>query len=331
MADFSIKSPTGRLAATYLAIIMAMTLLFSVVIYAISSNQFDRPLPTRPAIQQFRDTQNEYLEELFEERAQQARAELLLSLGLLNIAVLIGGGIFSYYLARRTLKPIEAAMQAQSQFVSDASHELRTPLTALQTTNEVAYRKKKLSLKEAKEVISVTIDESIKLRDLTSALLSVVKNEQGDKTTESINLQNVVGDVLQTLVPNAQAKNISVEDNVAPLTVTANESAIRQIIKVFLDNAIAYSPNKSTINVTTDQQPTQTVVSVQDDGPGIDAAHHTKIFDRFYRVDDARSTSSGGNGLGLAIAKTIADRHGYKLSVDSQPGSGSTFSLRIPT
>ena len=139
-----LNGDTGRLAATYLAIIMALTILFSGIIYSISSSQFDRPFSDRPqgsGAMQFDEFTRGSLQELLDERARQARAELLLSLIFLNIAVLLGGAVTSYVLARKTLEPIEAAMDSQAQFVSDASHELRTPLTALQLTNEVALRK----------------------------------------------------------------------------------------------------------------------------------------------------------------------------------------------
>jgi len=132
-----LKGDTGRLAATYLAIIFGLTIVFSAVIYSISSARFDRPLPPRTQIggmYYMNDSIRSGVQELFNDRADQARADLLVSLVVMNLAVLIGGAFFSYYLARKTLEPIETAMESQSRFVSDASHELRTPLTALQVT-----------------------------------------------------------------------------------------------------------------------------------------------------------------------------------------------------
>jgi hypothetical protein len=123
-----VKGDTRRLAATYLVIIMGLTIIFSSVIYGISSSQFDRPLsPRSPQSQQqmyqFNSNGQYYsIQDLIEKRADEARAELIGWLFILNLTVLIGGAFFSYFLARKTLEPIEAAMEAQSRFVSDASH-----------------------------------------------------------------------------------------------------------------------------------------------------------------------------------------------------------------
>lgn len=328
-----VQGDTGRLAATYLAIIMGLTLVFSGVIYAISSSQFDRPLPPRGqngSSFQLNDFTRSDLEQLFDQRADQARAELLLSLVILNLMVLLGGAFFSYFLARRTLQPIEAAMETQSRFVSDASHELRTPLTALQVTNEVALRKKKLSLAEAKELIGYNLAETVKLRSLSDALLSLAKQESGDRDRTEISLPETVLDAVQTLEPLAKDKKITLSHDIPAVTVTANQPAVTQIVRILLDNAIKYSPEKSVVELTVNAGQ-GTVITVHDHGPGIAPEHLPHIFDRFYRVDESRSSAYGqGSGLGLAIAKAIADRHGYEIRVESTLGKGSRFSLHLP-
>jgi two-component system sensor histidine kinase CiaH len=331
-----LKGDTGRLVATYLAIIMCLTLVFSGVIYSISSSQFDRPLPPRGQNGSNNFQVDEFtrsgLEDLFEERAKQARAELLVSLLVLNIAVLVGGAFLSYYLARRTLEPIEAAMEAQGRFVSDASHELRTPLTALQVTNEVALRKKKLTLAEAKELIGYNLAETVKLRSLSDALLGLAKQESADASKSDVKLAEAVLDAVQTLEPLATDKRISIHHDVPAMAIVGNQSAITQILRILLDNAIKYSPEASAVNVTVASAQHETIVSVQDEGPGVAAQHMPHIFDRFYRVDESRSSLNGqGSGLGLAIAKAIADKHGYVITATSQVGTGSTFSLHVPS
>lgn len=328
-----LKGDTGRLAATYLVIIISLTVVFSAVIYAISSSQFDRPLSPHSHMSRMYDIDDvtrSGVQQLFDERADQARTDLLVSLIVLNLVVLIGGAFFSYYMARKTLEPIEAAMEAQAQFVSDASHELRTPLTALQITNEVALRKKKLTLAEAKELIGHNLAETIKLRSLSDALLGLARQDTAETSRASLNLAEVILDVVQTLTPLADSRHIIVKHEVPALQVTADQSALTQILRILLDNAIKYSPDGSTVTVavTGDHDIT---ISITDQGPGIAPEHQVKIFDRFYRVDESRSSNNvEGNGLGLAIAKSIADRNGYELHIRSTAGKGSTFSIVLP-
>lgn len=326
-----LKGDTGRLAATYLLIIMALTVMFSGIIYGISSSQLDRPIQSRGGpMLQFDDSFRSSFEILLEQRAAQARGELLASLVLLNLAVLLGGSFFSYFLARKSLEPIEAAMRSQAQFVSDASHELRTPLTALQVTNEVALRKKKLTVPQAKELIGHNLAETIKLRNLSESLLGLAKQDTVDTTVSKVSLPEAVLDAVQTLLPLANEKRITISHDVPAIEVTANGSALTQIVRILLDNAIKYSPEKSTVVVSADAADGKTAILVKDHGPGIAPEHHAKIFDRFYRVDASRSSQhTEGSGLGLAIAKAIAERNGYELTVQSKLGDGSAFIVAI--
>lgn len=327
-----LKGDTGRLAATYLVIIFGLTLIFSSVIYVISSSQFDRPLSPRGHMSQlydFDDVTRSGVQQLFDERADQARANLLLSLFVLNVVVLFGGAFFSYFLARKTLEPIEAAMDAQARFVSDASHELRTPLTALQVTNEVALRKKKLSIIEAKDLIGHNLAETVKLRTLSEALLGLAGQKGADTSKTKLNVAEVVLDAVQTLSPLADSKHITVEHDIPAVNVMANQAALTQVLRILLDNAIKYSPDGSTVAIAV-MGDRDVSISVTDQGPGIAHEHQSKIFDRFYRVDESRSSNHvEGSGLGLAIAKAIADRHGYKISVHSEAGKGATFRVSL--
>lgn len=326
-------SDTRRLAATYLAIIMGLTLVFSSVIYTISASQFDRPLG-RPGQQNVSMLYQYDIQELLEQRAREARSELIASLVFLNVTVFVGGVLLSYALARKTLQPIEDAMEAQSRFVSDASHELRTPLTALQVTNEVALRKKKLSLTEAKELIEYNLSETIKLRNLSQALLGVaVQNEGqgvGSVQQEQFSAQDSVRLVAESFMSLMKTKSITFVPSSLDVQVTANKQAYENIIRILLDNAVKYSPNGATVSVTIERRNNQVITTISDTGPGIAKEHQTKIFDRFYRVDESRSSQNiEGSGLGLSIAKSIASQYGFGLSVRSAAAKGSDFSLSI--
>lgn len=249
-----------------------------------------------------------------------------MSLIVLNGVMLLIGYWLSMLLARRTLAPIERAMRAQVQFVSDASHELRTPLTALMTTNEVALRKKTLYEKKARAVFQRNIDEVEKLRELTDNLLQLtqVDNQQIEK--QAVDMAKLVRDTVDRYQPVADKKRVALDMQVVSVTHVVAVAAVAQILGTLIDNAIKYSPLGSTVVIRLGGQ----TLSVVDQGIGIAKQDQAKIFDRFYRSDEARTRGRGsGYGLGLAIAKAVADKNGYQLSVKSELGQGSTFSLHF--
>ena len=315
-----------RLALSYLAVIMTLSLVFSVIIYAITSIQLNRPLPPGEHAQQPPELVERQFSRRLEQRNRETRGLVIMSLVVLNGAMLLVGYWLSLLLARRTLAPIERAMRAQVQFVSDASHELRTPLTALMTTNEVALRKKTLDEKKARAVFQRNIDEVEKLRELTDNLLQLtqVDNQQIEK--QAVDMAKLVRDTVGRYQPVADKKQMALDVQVPSVTHVVAVAAVTQILGTLIDNAIKYSPPGSTVVIRLDGQ----TLSVVDQGIGIAKQDQAKIFDRFYRSDEARTRGhSSGYGLGLAIAKAVADNHGYQLSVKSETGQGSTFSLHF--
>ena len=315
-----------RLALSYLAVIMTLSLAFSVIIYAITSVQLNRPLPPGEHAQQPPEIIERQFSRRLERRNSETRRLVIMSLAVLNGVMLLVGYWLSLLLARRTLAPIERAMRAQVQFVSDASHELRTPLTALMTTNEVALRKKTLDDKKARIVFQRNIDEVEKLRELTDNLLQLtqVDNQQIEK--QAVNMAELVRDTVDRYQPVADKKQVVLDMQVTSVTHTVAVAAVAQILGTLVDNAIKYSPPGSTVVIRLDGQ----TLSVVDQGIGITKQGQAKIFDRFYRSDEARTRGhNSGYGLGLAIARAVADKNSYQLSVKSEPGRGSTFSLRF--
>ena len=192
-----------RLALSYLAVIMTLSLAFSVIIYAITYVQLSRPLPPGEHAQQLPELIERQFSRRLEQRNSETRGSVIISLAALNGVMLLVGYWLSLLLARRTLAPIERAMRAQVQFVSDASHELRTPLTALMTTNEVALRKKTLDEKKARAVFQRNIDEVEKLRELTDNLLQLtqVDNQQIEK--QAVDMAKLVRDTVDRYQPVA--------------------------------------------------------------------------------------------------------------------------------
>ena len=315
-----------RLALSYLAVIMTLSLIFSVIIYIITAAQLNRPLPPGEHSQQPPAILETQFNRRLERRNSETRGLVIMSLVVLNGVMLLVGYWLSLLLARRTLAPIERAMRAQVQFVSDASHELRTPLTALTTTNEVALRKKTLDDKKARIVFQRNIDEVEKLRELTDNLLQLtqVNNQQIEK--QAINMAELVRDTVDRYQPVADKKQVVFDMRVTSVTHTVAVAAVAQILGTLVDNAIKYSPPGSTVVIRLGGQ----TLSVVDQGIGITKQDQAKIFDRFYRSDEARTRGhNSGYGLGLAIARAVADKNSYQLSVKSEPGRGSTFSLHF--
>lgn len=318
-----------RLAATYLAIIMVMSVGFSIIFYSVSAQQLERQRGTAYT----RVTGNGPIPDLdtfLEQRAGEGKAQLAEQLILINLMALIIGALLSYLLAERTLRPIEDNMEAQSQFVGDASHELRTPLTALRTSNEVALRNSKLTLKQARKVIESNVDDAKRLQELSEALLGLLADDDKTLFQHRVSVQSVVADAMNLVMPQAIEKDITVDDQTANLFVRSNEQSLVRLLTILLDNAVKYSDKDSRVAIKTEQHGRHIDLSVIDHGIGMDNETQKQIFTRFYRADKARSRSdTDGYGLGLAIANKIIAAHNGKITATSQPGKGSTFTVSL--
>lgn len=325
------RTDTARLMLTYLSIIMIMSLSFSIVLYSTSISQLERQRPPRFNMQSsdFPVQTPSSFRAFIDSRIEEGKNDILGKLVIINLIVLGGGSVLSYYLARRTLEPIEEAMEAQTQFVSDASHELRTPLTALRTSNEVALRRKKLSLTDAKRTIQENLDEVDRLQQLTDGLLRLLSRDSQVHIAD-FKLQDTIGTALAIVAPKAAAKRIAVDDQTPAISLSADQGAVTQILTILIDNAVKYSPEDSTITLTASSDDKQAVtINVADTGIGIDEQDAQHIFSRFYRADSSRSQTEG-YGLGLPIAYKLVKAHHGALSVESTPGKGSTFTVRLP-
>lgn len=324
-----------RLALSYLAVIMTLSLAFSVIIYAITSVQLNRPLPPGEQAQQPPGLVERQFNRRLEQRNRETRGSVIVSLAVLNGVMLLVGYWLSLLLARRTLAPIERSIEQQTQFVSDASHELRTPLAALLLVNEVALRKSTLTDKKARQVLSQNVAEIKRLTELSNSLLDLAKSEGVVTDPELVNPATLIEEVVTRFTPAAQAKRVKlVYDNQSPTgDVPLQANAVRQILAIFMDNAIKYVPPKNgEVNVIAwvNRKKHALEFAVRDNGPGIAPGDQKHIFERFYRADAARTrTDVSGHGLGLAIAKSLADRCGYTIRVKSQPPSGAEFTLVV--
>lgn len=285
-----------KLTAYYLVIIMTVSIVFSGVIYKELTFDLDR-------IERFQRFRSPILDEI--------RDAIIIRLSYINLVVLVVSGGAGYYLAGKTLRPIQENMEEQKQFVANASHELRTPLTSLKSELEVSLRDPKV---KNKEILRSNLEDVNKMQKLTDYLLRQNKFQNNERLEmKQFNLKEVVQKV---------SKKFKVETELVDVRINGNESAISELATILIDNAVKYGGKvkKPIVRVGKGK-----VLEVQDFGVGIPASDLPHIFERFYRGDKARGAD--GYGLGLSIAKSIADMHGARIKVASKLNSGTTFKV----
>ena len=332
------QSATLKLTAWYLAILMAISLTFSIVIYQLNyqevsyrlenlqhniMNEFTAPSLFSTYFKNYQDGPNTLL---FNE-ARQASSQMILSLIYINLVVLVAGGLGSYLLARRTLRPIEEAHEAQSRFTSDASHELRTPLAAMKAELEVNLRDPNLEMEEARELLISNLEEVNKLIDLSEMLLHLSRLVHDKLEVEKIDVPVILEELIKRYSDDEKRFKVSGRKKAL---ITGNEAAINELMAILIDNAIKYSPADSPIYVKISQKRGQLAIAIKNKGPKIPEEKIPKLFDRFYRADESRTSGAKkGYGLGLSIAKKIVDLHHGEITVDSSDDA-TTFTAYLP-
>jgi heavy metal sensor kinase len=218
------------------------------------------------------------------------------------------------------------------QFSADASHELRTPLTVVRGEIELALRSKKTP-EEYRRILESTLEEVMRMTSIVENLLTLAKADQGLFQAEfaEVDLKELVDELSEDSEVLAEPKHIRVRvQNNEHLMLVGDRVRLRQLFLNLIDNAIKYTPEGGTVTLTMERRNGTAVFVVEDTGIGIPAEEQAKIFDRFYRVDKARSREMGGTGLGLSIAKWIAELHRGTISVRSEPQKGSVFTVYLP-
>lgn len=317
------RSATFQLTAWYLGILVAISLLFSIVIYSISLGEVRTRIGFIQGNLSISQSKYDVLREL---QIRETEANLIASLSITNLVIWVAGGFGSYYLARRTLRPIEEAHEAQSRFTSDASHELRTPLASMKTELEVALRDPNLTAEETRELLTSNLEEVNKLTSLSQMLLQLSHLEHTKLKQERVDLEAATKSVIKRLDKAGQR----IKQEGKPRRVFANSASVEELLTILLDNALKYSPSDSIVTVRFVSQRHMAGFEVINSGKGIPEKDLPHIFDRFYRVDTSRTGGEKkGYGLGLSLAKKIVQLHGGELSVSS--GSDmTTFRVLLP-
>ena len=227
---------------------------------------------------------------------------------------------------------LEEAFKKQRQFVADASHELRTPLAIIQAESSLALGKRRTQ-EELRKSLELVSQEVAYMSDIVGKLLLLARSDAGVEPVsfQDVNIRDILVELSQDVEALAQEKDLRFTlGSMDSLTIKGDRLKLRQLFLIILDNAIRYTPGGGSISGSLVRRNDSTVASIGDTGIGIPAEHLPFIFDRFYRVDKARSHAEGGMGLGLSIAMSIAKMHGGKIEVESQAGVGTTFRIVLP-
>lgn len=248
------------------------------------------------------------------------------------IMLAAGGG---YYMAAKNIKPLEILFAREHEFAADASHELCTPLTVLSLGVESLQNDDESKLSGfAKEVLRDMQHETKYMSRLIEALLTLARGDEENTplARAKVDLTEVAVKVCNKMRPLAAKKGLGLEyaaGDAPQVFILGDKNKMEQLLIIFIDNAIKYSES-GTITVTVDADSMHAVIKVMDEGIGISESDAQKIFERFYRVDKARSRAAGGFGLGLNIARIIVVRHGGTVSVKPRSPHGSIFTVRLP-
>jgi len=269
-----------------------------------------------------------------EEAALSQLRIVLLAVLAVSIVPAVGGG---YLLSGRALRPIKTAMDSQRTFIADASHELRTPVAVVRTNAELLKRHLGPDTGHTAASDQVALDdilsESDRLGRMVDQMLTLAEADAGQRTVLSseVSLNELIDEVVRSMRSIAETRQMLLETRLTDdVSVHGDPGRLRELVSVLLDNAVKYADAGGRVEVALRNEHRKAIIEVSDNGPGIprDALPH--VFDRFYRVDKARSRESGGTGLGLAIARHIVDAHGGTINIESSAGAGTKVTVELP-
>jgi len=311
-----------KLTALYVTIVAFIIIIFSFFLYnSIAAN-------LRDASEE--NFSSQQAEQRFITRALENVGNFLF---FSDLAVLIFASILSYFLAGKTLKPIQKAMDMQKKFAADASHELRTPLAIMKTENEVALRNTLLSKEIAQILLKSNLEEIQKMTNMVDDLLLIARSTNNDvgHLLTILNISNTVALVIEKISKLAQGKGISINHaDQEQFSIRGNEILLERMFMNIFQNSLQHTPRGGSITVTLSKDDGKVIIKVVDNGEGIDEKHLPFVFDRFYKGSPSFVSHYAGSGLGLSIVKEIVDNHHGIISIQSVKGKGTTVSLVFP-
>lgn len=310
----NIRDTKWRLTLTYSLVIIFVIAVLNVSVYSVYNQGFSENIFSRIEEESHEHLSNEELSEI-------AGEELIEAMILIDITLFALVFILSYFLSRQALRPIDKAYNDQKRFLGDVAHELRTPLTVMRTGLEA------FSISQKGEVppqIRQSVEEVDHMSKILNDLMFLIKNETlAEHHSEKINISEIVSSEIEKIVSYANTKNIKTTSNIEPTCyILGNETEIRQLIKNLLKNGVDYNKPNGDLNITLTKN-SNINLEIRDTGVGIKKEDQERIFHRFFRSDNSRSTDSSSTGLGLAVVKSIADKHKAAISIHSDLGLGT--------
>jgi signal transduction histidine kinase len=258
---------------------------------------------------------------------------LLVLLGVPVAMVMIGGA--SWWLAGLAMQSIYQAYEQMQQFTANAAHELRTPIASTKAILEVAIADEQLTLAESQQTLQTLHRQNDRLARLAQdlLLLSRLDSPQATVLRESICLNELIEDLEEELAPVAIAAGVNLKHDIQvdiQLLVDGDANQLHRLLSNLVSNAMQHTVSNGNVVIRLQKSQNQAIIVVQDWGAGIAKSELSHLFYRFHRVESDRNRHSGGAGLGLAIAQAITQAHGGQISVQSQVGKGSTFTVQLP-
>ena len=237
-------------------------------------------------------------------------------------------------LVLRDVSDVKRLEQMRQQFIANVSHELKTPLSSIRAFTETLLSGAKNDAVTCERFLERIDEQSLRLQQLIVDMLSLARIESGQAVLDIVDVPvaRVAKRCVSDFEPKASAGRVTLENLVddATIQVRADEEALRQILSNLVDNAVKYTPPDGRASIRCRRDGAAAIIEVEDSGVGIPPEHHVRLFERFYRVDKARSRELGGTGLGLSIVKHLCQSMGGSVSVRSEPNRGSTFAVRLP-
>ncbi len=248
------------------------------------------------------------------------------------IMALVLSGIGGVWLTRQAMQPIESSFQRLKQFTADASHELRSPLMVIKSNVSVALKYSKEMRATDAEKFQAIASATNQMTRLTEDLLFLARTDKvPSRDGANVNLTSILSDLAQLYKPQAEAKRIHLKNQLSVnLYLSGDPVQLTRLFANLIENALRHTPSGGIIEIKISRIGSQLYVNVQDTGMGIAPKHIEHIFERFWQAEQSRSYSGEGSGLGLAIAQAIAQNHGGLITVTSQLGVGSCFTVRLP-